>query len=167
MSSSDGDPDAANPRIDTSEFFFPGAGVSALLIHGLSGTPFEMRYLGERLTAAGVRVCGVRLAGHAGASEELGTSTHAQWYESVVEGFERLHRYGDPVAVVGLSMGAVLAARLAAHQAEPVAGVVMLSSAFFLPLWERAPLKAPRTLVPPVHPTYPRRQRPDIHHTTP
>jgi carboxylesterase len=148
MSSSDDDPDPANPTIDTSEFFFPGAGVSALLIHGLSGTPFEMRYLGERLTAAGVRVCGVRLAGHAGASEELGTSTHAQWYESVVEGFERLHRYGDPVAVVGLSMGAVLAARLAADQGEAVAGVVMLSSAFFLPLWVRAPLKALRALGP-------------------
>ena len=163
MSSSDDDPDPANPTIDTSEFFFPGAGVSALLIHGLSGTPFEMRYLGERLTAAGVRVCGVRLAGHAGASEELGTSTHAQWYESVVEGFERLHRHGDPVAVVGLSMGAVLAARLAADQGEAVAGVVMLSPAFFLPLWVRAPLKALRALGPLVDRIYLRGKGSDIH----
>src|SRR5208282_4142687 len=108
MSSSDDDPHPANPAIDINEFFFPGSGVSALLIHGLSGTPFEMRYLGERLAGAGVRVCGVRLAGHAGASEELGASTHAQWYESVVEGFERLRRCGDPIAVAGLSMGAVL-----------------------------------------------------------
>ena len=109
MSSSDDDPDLANPAIDLNEFFFPGTRVSALLVHGLSGTPFEMRYLGDRLATSGVRVCGVRLAGHGGAPEELGSATHAQWYESVVEGFERLHRYGDPVAVVGLSMGAVLA----------------------------------------------------------
>jgi carboxylesterase len=133
MSPTDDDPHPANPAIDTNEFFFPGSRVSALLIHGLSGTPFEMRYLGERLAASGARVCGVRLAGHAGTPEELGGATHAQWYESVVEGFERLHRYGDPVVVVGLSMGAVLAARLAADQGEAVAGVVMLAPAFLLP----------------------------------
>ncbi len=163
MSSSDDDPHPANPTIDVNEFFFPGAGASVLLIHGLSGTPFEMRYLGERLAAAGVRVCGVRLAGHAGVSEELGASTNAQWYESVVEGFERLHRDGDPVAVVGLSMGAVLAARLAADQGDAVAGVVMLSPAFFLPLWVRGPLKALRALGPLVDRIYLRGKGSDIH----
>jgi carboxylesterase len=53
--------------VDINEFFFPGEGVSALLVHGLTGTPYEMRYLGERLTARGVRVRGVKLAGHASA----------------------------------------------------------------------------------------------------
>jgi carboxylesterase len=163
MTSSDDDPHPASPAVDTSEFFFPGAGVSALLIHGLSGTPFEMRYLGERLAAAGVRVCGVRLAGHAGATEELGAATRAQWYESAVEGFERLHRFGDPVAVVGLSMGALLAARLAADQGEAVAGVVMLAPAFFLPLWVRAPLKALSALGPLVDRVYLRGKGSDIH----
>jgi carboxylesterase len=163
MSSSDDDPDLANPAIDLNEFFFPGTRVSALLVHGLSGTPFEMRYLGDRLATSGVRVCGVRLAGHGGAPEELGSATHAQWYESVVEGFERLHRYGDPVAVVGLSMGAVLAARLAADQGEAVAGVVMLSSAFFLPLWVRAPLKALAVLGPLADRIYLRGKGSDIH----
>jgi len=163
MSSSDDDPHPASPAVDTNEFFFPGAGVSALLIHGLSGTPFEMRYLGERLAASGVRVCGVRLAGHAGAPEELGASSHAQWYESVVEGFERLHRYGDPVAVIGLSMGAVLAARLAADQGEAVAGVVKLSAAFFLPLWVRGPLRALRAFGPLADRIYLRGKGSDIH----
>src|SRR5208282_6899178 len=56
--SSDSDEAASrNPAgVDTHEFFLPGAGaagagVSALLIHGLTGTPYEMRYLGERLAA--------------------------------------------------------------------------------------------------------------------
>jgi carboxylesterase len=164
MSSSDDDPHPANSGVDTNEFLFPGTGVSALLIHGLSGTPYEMRYLGERLAAGGgVRVCGVRLAGHAGAPEELGAATHAQWYESVVEGFEGLRRYGDPVVVIGLSMGAVLAARLAADQREAVAGVVMLSPAFFLPLWVRGPLRALRTLGPLADRIYLRSKGSDIH----
>lgn len=163
MSPTDDDPHPANPAIDTNEFFFPGSRVSALLIHGLSGTPFEMRYLGERLAASGARVCGVRLAGHAGTPEELGTTTHAQWYESVVEGFERLHRYGDPVVLVGLSMGAVLAARLAADQGEAVAGVVMLSPAFFLPLWVRETLRAVGALGPLADRIYVRGKGADIH----
>jgi carboxylesterase len=142
MAKSDDDPHP--PRTDTGEFFFPGAGLSALLVHGLTGTPYEMRYLGEQLAAAGIRVYGVRLAGHAGEPEELGEATHAHWYESVVEGFERIRAYGDPNVVIGLSMGAVLAARLAVDQREAVSGVVMLAPAFYLPFWTRVALRAIR-----------------------
>lgn len=119
--------------VDKREFFFPGEGLSALLIHGLTGTPYEMRWLGERMAAAGIRVRGVRLAGHAGAPEELGAANYDNWYESVVQGFEDLRQYGDPNIVVGLSAGAVLAARLAIDQREAVAGIAMLAPAFYLP----------------------------------
>jgi carboxylesterase len=130
--SSAGDPDPASGPVDTREFFFPGHGVSALLIHGLTGTPYEMRYLGERLAAAGVRVRGVRLAGHAVAPECLGGTNYNDWYQSVVEGFEQLRGFGDRNVVVGLSMGAVLAARLALDQRDDIAGIAMLSPALFL-----------------------------------
>jgi carboxylesterase len=126
-------PDKISPEVDKRDFFFPGAGLSALLIHGLTGTPYEMRWLGERMAAAGFRVRGVRLAGHAGAPEELATATYDNWYESVVLGFEELRQYGDPNIVVGLSAGAVLAARLAMDQREAVAGIAMLAPAFYLP----------------------------------
>jgi carboxylesterase len=142
MAKSDDDPHPS--RIDSREFFFPGSGLSALLIHGLTGTPYEMRYLGERLAAAGIRVNGVRLAGHAAEPEELGEATHSNWYESVVEGFERIRAYGDPNIVIGLSMGAVLATRLAVDQREAVSGLVMLAPAFHLPFWTRVALRAVR-----------------------
>ncbi len=132
-SDSDEPPSGHSAGVDTNEFFVPGAGVSALLIHGLTGTPYEMRYLGERLAARGVRVRGVRLAGHAGTPEELGEAGYDNWYESVVNGLEELRQYGEPNVVIGLSMGAVLAARLAADQGESVAGLAMLAPAFFLP----------------------------------
>ena len=135
-------------RVDTAEFFFDGAGLSALLIHGLTGTPYEMRYLGERLAAAGVRVRGVRLAGHASAPEDLGRVTHDNWYESVVRGFEELRAYGDPTVLIGLSCGAVLAARLAEDHPEAVAGLVMLAPAFFLPRRQTIALKAISALGP-------------------
>src|ERR1700736_1635298 len=142
MDKSDDDPHLS--PLNTSEFFFPGSGVSVLLIHGLTGTPYEMRFLGEQLARTGVRVRGVKLAGHAGEPEDLGAVTHINWYESVVEGFERLRAFGDPNVVVGLSMGALLAARLAIDQPEVISGIVMLSPAFFLPRWKRFVLRALR-----------------------
>ena len=128
MSTSGDDSDP--PPVDTNEFFLPGSGLSALLIHGLTGTALR-NALARRAasTAAGVRVQGIRLAGHGGGPEELGEVTHANWYESVVEGFERLRAYDEPNVVIGLSMGAVLAARLAIDQREAVSGVVMLAPA--------------------------------------
>ena len=145
-SSSDEPPSPDRSGVNTSEFFFPGNGVSVLLVHGLTGTPYEMRSLGERLAARGARVHGVRLAGHAEAPEALGQVGYENWYESVVQGFEELRQYGEPNVVVGLSMGAVLAARLAADQREAVAGLVMLAPAFFLPPVTATMLRAVRML---------------------
>ncbi len=162
-SSNDDDPDQAPVSVDTGEFFLPGDGLSALLVHGLTGTPYEMRYLGERLSAAGIRVHGVRLAGHGGSPEELGAVGSDNWYESVVEGFERLRQYGEPNVVVGLSLGGVLAARLAADQREAVSGLVMLSPAFFLPLWARSALRIVGSLGALASDIYLRRASSDIH----
>jgi carboxylesterase len=151
-SDSDEPPSRHSAGVDINEFFFPGAvpgaaGVSALLIHGLTGTPYEMRYLGERLAARGVRVRGVKLAGHAGMPEELGAVGYDGWYESVVNGLEELRQYGEPIVVVGLSMGAVLSARLAADQGESVAGLALLAPAFFLPTSTSLALRGLRGLL--------------------
>ena len=145
-SESDEPPSLNATRADTNEFFFPGAGVSVLLVHGLTGTPYEMRYLGQRLAARGVRVRCVKLAGHAGAPEALGPTSYDNWYESVVKGFEELRQFGEPNIAVGLSMGAVLSARLAADQRESVAGLVMLAPAFFLPTSQTLMLRGLRML---------------------
>lgn len=143
-SDSDEPPSRDAAGVDTNEFFLPGGAVSALLIHGLSGTPYEMRYLGERLAARGVRVRGVKLAGHAAQPEELGAASYDNWYESAVNGLEELRQHGEPIVVVGLSMGAVLAARLTADQGESIAGVTLLAPAFFLPTSTTLALRALR-----------------------
>ncbi len=140
------DPPSRAQPADKSEFFFPGSGISALLVHGLTGTPYEMRWLGQRMADAGFRVRGVRLAGHAGAPEEMASASYDNWYESVVRGFEELRQYGDPNIVVGLSAGAVLAARLAIDQRDEVAALAMLAPAFFLPRMTALELRIVRQL---------------------
>jgi len=157
------DPDPGLSTVDTREFFFPGEGLSALLIHGLTGTPYEMRFLGERLAGAGVRVCGVKLAGHAAAAEELGATTNNSWYQSVVDGFERLRQFGDPIVVIGQSAGAVLATRLAADQSDGVSGLVLLGPAFFLNFWSSTGLRVLKGLGPIASKIYLHSSGPDIH----
>ena len=163
MGDSEDDPHPSISPLETSEFFFPGNGLSALLIHGLTGTPYEMRFLGERLAGAGVRVCGVKLAGHAAAAEELGATTNNHWYQSVVDGFERLRQFGDPIVVIGQSAGAVLATRLALDQNDEVAGLVLLGPAFFLNFWSSTALRLLQKLGPIAGKIYLHSSGPDIH----
>jgi carboxylesterase len=137
--------------------------VSALLIHGLTGTPYEMRYLGERLAAAGVRVRGVRLAGHAESPEKLADADYNNWYESVVAAFEELRSFGEPKVAIGISAGAVLAARLALDQRDEVAGIAMLSPAFFLGRWAQAGLSVVKFAGPLARRIYLSSSGSDIH----
>ena len=46
------------------EIDFPGGNHSILLIHGLTGSPFEMKYLARQLNKAGFGVKGPYLKGH-------------------------------------------------------------------------------------------------------
>ena len=52
-------------------FFFERGPVGALLLHGLGGTPVEMRYVAMGLAHAGITVSCPQLAGHNGSFEEL------------------------------------------------------------------------------------------------
>ena len=46
-------------------FYFEGGETGCLLVHGFTGTPKEMRGLGEHLAHHGYMVLGIRLSGHA------------------------------------------------------------------------------------------------------
>lgn len=116
----------------TDAFLFPGGDLGCLLIHGFTGTPYEMRYLGERLHAAGYTVHAVRLAGHAGKIEELASVRWRDWYDSVEEGLALLRRTCRHTVAIGLSLGSLLALRLAHAHPQAVSGVVLLSTVLVL-----------------------------------
>ncbi|MFQ9489849.1 MAG: alpha/beta hydrolase [Bilophila wadsworthia] len=90
--------------------FFPGGRIGFLLVHGLAGTPAEMKILGKRLNRYGFTVLCPQLAGHCASEEELITTCWSDWSRSVEDAFDALSRHMDAVFVGGLSAGAVLAA---------------------------------------------------------
>jgi len=117
------------------EFRFEGGRDGVLLIHGLTGTPTEMRILGKGLNRAGFTVVGVRLAGHCGTEEDLLATTWEDWYASVEAAAEELRGRVDRVFVAGLSMGALLALRLAAVRPDWVDGVGVFGATFRYDGW--------------------------------
>jgi carboxylesterase len=117
------------------EFQFEGGRDGVLLIHGLTGTPTEMRMVGKGLNRAGFTVVGVRLAGHCGTEEDLLATTWEDWYASVEAAAEELRGRVDRVFVAGLSMGALLALRLAAIRPEWVDGVGVFGATFRYDGW--------------------------------
>ena len=120
---------------------------AVLLVHGLTGTPAEMRSLAKKLQQQGFSVMCPRLAGHCGSISELKKSRWQDWYRTVEQSFEALKAEHRQVYVAGLSMGALLALRLAAHKGDRVAGLGMLSSTFFYDGWNMPKYKR-RLLLP-------------------
>ena len=71
-------------------FFFPGGSTGCLLVHGFTGTPKEMRAMGEYLHQRGFSVLGVRLTGHATRPEDLQRARWQDWLLSVEDGWQLL-----------------------------------------------------------------------------
>jgi carboxylesterase len=132
-------PAAGGICVTPHEFFMRGHGAAGrtgvLLVHGLTGTPNEMRLLARGLNRAGFTVYAVQLAGHCGDMEDLLATRWQDWYGTVEAGAARLASQVDQVVVGGLSMGAVLSLALAEERPELVAGVAALSVIFRYDGW--------------------------------
>lgn len=119
--------------IPTAEpFFFPGNKTGCLLIHGFTGAPKEMRWMGEYLNREHRFSClGVRLAGHATRPEDMIRSRYTDWLASVEDGWNLLRGVSDHIFLLGLSMGGILS--LVTATRLPVQGMVVMSTPYKLP----------------------------------
>jgi carboxylesterase len=116
-------------------FFHAGSKTGFLLIHGLTGTPIELRYISNGLARAGFTVSVPQLAGHCGTLEDLKATKWQDWYQSAEDALIELRKTCDLVIVGGLSMGAVLALRLAAEHPETVNGATLFAPTFKFDGW--------------------------------
>ena len=106
-----------------------------LLVHGITGSPTEMKPLARKLAAAGFTVACPQLAGHCSTLKELKATRWTDWYTSLESALDLLSEECDTVFVSGLSMGALLALELAASHPDRIQGVATLSATFFYDGW--------------------------------
>jgi carboxylesterase len=115
--------------------FVPGGRLGILLIHGLGGTPIELRFVAQTLARAGHTVLCCQLAGHCGTPEELRRSTWQEWYASVEAAHDILRERCDTILAGGLSMGGILALHLARNRPDSVHGLLLLAPTLRLDGW--------------------------------
>ncbi|MBQ1544052.1 MAG: alpha/beta fold hydrolase [Caulobacteraceae bacterium] len=99
-------------------------GKGALLVHGLTGAPGEMKYLAKKLHKQGYAVYGPQLAGHGADQESLLHTTWRDWLDSLREAYESFSREVDEVYVAGICVGGALGLELAAERPEIRAAAV-------------------------------------------
>lgn len=104
--------------------------VGAVLVHGYTGSAFELRPVGEALAAAGIASEGVLLRGHGTHPDEMVGVPYAAWVADVESGLDRLLARCRRAVVVGLSMGGTLALNVGARRAadDRVAGLVTIGA---------------------------------------
>ncbi|RJP65877.1 MAG: alpha/beta fold hydrolase [Candidatus Abyssobacteria bacterium SURF_17] len=126
-----------NPE-KTAAFQFERGPVGCLLTHGFTGSPFEMRELGEYLAGKGLTVLGKPLPGHGTSPHDMLRTNWYDWYHACVENLAELNARCEKVFLCGMSMGGTLSLHVAAHYASRynIAGV----AAYAAPLYLKNPL---------------------------
>ena len=121
----------SRPYLEGGEPFALGrGGPGVLAFHGFTGSPFEVRALGELLHRHGFSVFGPALAGHATTASDLEQLTADHYLEEAERAYEAALRDCERMYVVGLSVGGTLALHLAAKNNLP--GLVTISTPVFL-----------------------------------
>ncbi len=104
--------------------------IGVVCVHGFTGTPFEVRFLGEALAKARITTRGIRLPGHGTSLADLDRTTWRDWADAVDAAVGGLADRCRRVAIVGQSLGGLLALYAAAHRTD-LACVASLAA----PLW--------------------------------
>lgn len=99
-----------------------------LLVHGFTGSPWDVRPLGEALAKEGHHVRGIRLPGHGSVSDAVPEITSSDWEAAVTDALMDLSAEG-PVHLAGLSMGALLSVVMAARHPQRVRSLTLVAPA--------------------------------------
>jgi carboxylesterase len=114
-------------------FYFAGSGnIGCLCLHGLSASPQEVYWLGKHLAAQGLTVFGARFYGHGVNPDQMLRMRWQDWYLSALDGYHLLRQTCQHVVVLGMSMGGLVAMRLAGS--EQVAALIPIAAPLLSPI---------------------------------
>ena len=125
-----------------------GRGPAVLCLHGLAGTPYEVRPPAEALAARGLACLGPLLPGHGTDPEELARTHRRTWLETALATWDELANTHERVYVLGLSMGGLLALAVSARRA--VAGAIVMAAPLELSGLIRTAVPVLRWILPSV-----------------
>ena len=104
----------------------------ALLIHGLSDSPYFYRDIAPILFRQGYNVLAIRTTAHGTDKSHLASVSRKRWYEDMKYGMDEAKKLGDEIILAGMSLGGALVLREALVNSE-VKGLLLFSAAFKIP----------------------------------
>jgi carboxylesterase len=103
--------------------FNEGDGHAVLMLHGLSSSPLELRYLARFLNDEGFTTCVPVLNGYTAGSKEQAME---HWLDAATREYDALAARYERVSICGLSIGAALSLSLV-HRRPQAQAVALLS----------------------------------------
>lgn len=120
-----------SPQTDTLRLGGTPGVDACLLLHGFTGSPWDLHPLAESLAARGYQVLVPRLPGHGTSPRAMSTVTHLDWERVAEESLLSL-AHARRLFVAGFSMGALLSLLLAAKYPQRIAALGLLAPAIRL-----------------------------------
>jgi len=112
-----------------------GRSPGVVAFHGFGGTTREIELAATVAGELGLAALARSLPGHGSHAKDLAKTRFADWVFGAESAYRELAERG-PVIAAGISMGSLLAAKLAIEHPERVKGLVLLANA----VWLRPPL---------------------------
>ncbi len=118
----------------------------ALLIHGLGGTQFDLGSMHKHLKRCGIETHSLTLPGHGTTPEALVSIRAEAWIEAVRAKYRELIGQYEVFHVMGMCMGALLAAALCALERHDKGRLVTLAPPLYIDGWSTPWWRAARHL---------------------
>ncbi len=109
-------------------FFLPAGSTGCLLLHGFTGTPNEMHWMGEYLSGRGYTVLAPRIFAHGTQLSDMFRARWKDWVASAEDGYHLLKGSCEKIVIAGLSMGGTLSLILSSYL--PVSGVIAMAAPY-------------------------------------
>ena len=142
--------------------YLKGGEHGVVLIHGLTGSPFELKPLARALHRNHFTVRAPCLAGHGTSLDDLRRTSWQDWYATVRGACADLAQECSTISVAGLCMGALLALQMAAEERDKITAVGALSTTLFYDGWSLPWYRflLPISYLPPIRYFYSYEERP-------
>jgi carboxylesterase len=108
-----------------------------LILHGLTGTPATVSILQQAFMGAGFMTSAPCLAGHGSTVKALSMTSWQDWYDTARIAFQALRKEVEQVFCAGISLGALLALKLALDEGWGIRALALMSTPLRLSLKER------------------------------
>lgn len=106
---------------------------AALCLHGLTGTPYEVRPVADALVQRGMRCVAPVMAGHDVSAKQLAKTPYTAWVDLARNALVELSETCEQVFIAGMSMGGLVALALAGENRAD--GIAVMGAPIRLPLY--------------------------------